>query len=61
MFNPEKLDNHHYQYLEELQRDSLLIYYYEVQLSCLVSSAVNATVFSQSSKMKDVAVILYLI
>lgn len=43
--NPEKLDNHYHQYMEELQRDSLIIYYYKAQFSCSVSSAVSANVF----------------
>lgn len=50
--NPEKLDNHYHQYMEELQRDSLIIYYYKAQFSCLVSSAVSANVFHKVQRWR---------
>jgi len=43
--NPENLDDCYHQYLEELQRDSLIIYYYKAEFSCLATSTVNAEIF----------------
>lgn len=45
--NPEKLDNHYHHYLEELQEDSLIIYYYKAEFSFSVFSAVRAIVLHQ--------------
>lgn len=45
--NPEKLDNSCHQYLEELQGDSLIIYYYKVEFSFSFLSAVSASVLHQ--------------
>lgn len=39
--NPEKLDNHYHQYLEELQGDSLIIYYYKAEFSFSVFSVLS--------------------
>lgn len=45
--NPEKLDNHYHQYLEELQGDNLIIYYYKEEFSFSVLSAVSTSVLHQ--------------
>lgn len=50
--DPEKLDNHYHQCLEEMQRDSLIIYYYKAQFSYFVSSAVSANVFHKIQRQR---------
>lgn len=45
--NPEKLDNHYHQSLEELQGDSLIIYYCKAEFSFSIFSAVSASVLHQ--------------
>lgn len=45
--DPENLSNQYDQYLEEMQRDSLIIHYYKTQLSCFASSVASANVFHE--------------
>lgn len=55
----ENLSNQYHQYLEEMQRDSLIIHYYKTQLSCFASSVASANVFHKIQRWR-IWLILYL-